>query len=104
MPKHYHRMLPRWPQVRLAPDEETGLTTADLAERDRVDGQIPSCQLGGWERFHKLVTDVRFERESFAFRGQRRYDWDLIPSLARGAAGGTFRKEDSEFYLESFRR
>jgi hypothetical protein len=88
----------------LEPDEEARLSADHRAERDRVDGQIPACQLGGWGKFHKLVTDGRFERDSFAFRGQRRYDWDLVPSLARGAAGGTFTRDDSQFHLESFRR
>ena len=104
MPKDYHRYLPRWPKTLLEREEELKLPRTHHAARAHIDGSIPACTLGSWEQFHKLVRDPRFERERYAFRGQRRYDWDLVPSLARGGAGGTFTAEDSRLYLDSFRR
>ena len=46
----------------------------------------------------------RFTRDEFIFRGQQRYDWDLIPSLARNTKNGVCSHKQIKDCLESFRR
>lgn len=54
-----------------------------------IDGRIPSCQVGSWEEFDKLVKEYSDNdvEGNYVFRGQRHYKWQLQPTLDRYSDG-----------------
>ncbi|MCW5321597.1 FRG domain-containing protein [Verminephrobacter aporrectodeae subsp. tuberculatae] len=48
-------------------------------------GFIPVARLGSWQDFSKLLEHKFFNRPGveFIFRGHRRFDWELTPTLGR---------------------
>ncbi len=49
---------------------------------------VHETALESWEQFHNVVTYKRWRKLAFAYRGQRRNDWLLRPSLARLSTKG----------------
>ncbi len=89
----YHPTLPAFPEF----------GTGDPA----VDGLIPSARVKNWKRFESIISQPFFkDRENdFIFRGQRRYDWQLIPTLGRvsATASGAINPARAEEHLAEFR-
>lgn len=73
---------------------------------DKIDGRIPVTRLESWRDFTNLLEDPFFNRPGvqLAFRGHRRYDWSLMPSLGRLSAAGIVTKQIADRQLEAFRR
>ncbi len=73
---------------------------------DNVNGRIPVTRLERWQEFSELLESNFFNRPKVqsVFRGHRRYDWGLDPTLARIPESGIIDKELAEVQLEYFRR
>lgn len=67
------------------------LWTADVSSKrfevlaDDVSGRIPVTKLESWKNFTDLLDDPFFNRSGiqYVYRGHRRYDWALTPTLGR---------------------
>ena len=72
---------------------------------DTQSGRIPVTRLESWREFASLLDSPFFNRPGvqLVFRGQRRWDWSLNPSLARVTDNGLITKESAERQLERFK-
>lgn len=73
---------------------------------DSVSGRIPVTRLEHWQDLSKLLEAPFFNRPDtkLVFRGHRRYDWGLMPTLARIPSSGIITEELARKQLEQFRR
>lgn len=73
---------------------------------DKVSGRIPVTRLDNWRQFAGLLEDGFFNRPGtqFVFRGHRRYDWSLLPTLGRISSNGIVTEELAAAQMELFRR
>ena len=72
---------------------------------DNISGRIPVTRLESWRDLQKFLDSPDFSAQDgeLVFRGQRRYNWDLAPTLARIGSGGDVSEEVAEKMLELFR-
>jgi len=73
---------------------------------DEVNGRIPVTRLEHWQDFTRLLEAPFFNRPKtqLVFRGHRRFDWGLMPTLARIPESGIIDKELADTQLDYFRR
>ncbi|NWH04116.1 FRG domain-containing protein [Desulfobacter latus] len=73
---------------------------------DRLSGRIPATRLERWQDFSELLESDLFNTNGvqFTFRGHRRYDWSLLPTLGRLTENGIVSAELAEKQLDLFRR
>lgn len=67
--------------------------------------RIPAITLDCWSEFFNLLQSDFFSTryEQFVFRGQRRLDWGLMPTLGRLAKNGIVTKELADEQLRRFK-
>lgn len=90
-PSSYYLSLPEWPKL-------------GIGEED-IDGLIPTCRVKSWQRFeyalgHKLLNPPGAE---LIFRGQRRHEWQLTPTLGRYSKSGVVEVKRAEEQKREFR-
>lgn len=73
---------------------------------DKVSGRIPVVRLERWQDFSALLESSFFKRPKtqLVFRGHRRYDWGLEPTLARVTESKIVDKDLATDQIEYFRR
>jgi hypothetical protein len=73
---------------------------------DDINGRIPVTRLEHWREFSELLESNFFNRTKTQniFRGQKRFDWSLAPSLARIPASGIIDRPLAKSQLNYFRR
>lgn len=73
---------------------------------DEINGRIPTTRLEHWRDFSELLESNFFNRPKtqFVFRGHRRFDWNLSPSLARIPESGIIDRLLADNQLQYFRR
>jgi len=73
---------------------------------DNVSGRIPVTRIDNWRDFTALLEHDFFNRADvqLAFRGQRRYDWELAPSLGRLSVSGIITADLAQQQLSLFRK
>lgn len=73
---------------------------------DRLSGRIPVTRLERWQDFSDLLESDFFNTNGvqFIFRGHRRYDWSLLPTLGRLTENGIVSAELADKQLGLFRR
>lgn len=73
---------------------------------DQISGRIPVTRLEHWRDFPDLLESSFFSRidTQFIFRGQRRYDWQMIPTLARIKSNDIVTEELANQQLVMFRK
>ncbi len=73
---------------------------------DEENGRIPVTRIESWREFSEILEHDFFNRAKtqLVFRGHRRYDWGLMPTLARIPESGIINRELAENQLEYFRR
>ncbi|MCS6245240.1 MAG: FRG domain-containing protein [Opitutus sp.] len=73
---------------------------------DATSGRIPATRIENWREFTSLIEDPFFNRSGvhLVYRGQRRYDWGLTPTLGRLMENGIVTKELADEQLAKFRR
>jgi hypothetical protein len=95
MDDSYFEKIPKWS------DSPRFSITADT-----LSGRIPVTRIDSWREFANLLEDEFFNKPKiqYAFRGHRRYDWGLLPSLGRVSDDGIVTKQLAQDQLELFRR
>ncbi|MDE3959117.1 FRG domain-containing protein, partial [Glaesserella parasuis] len=73
---------------------------------DEISGRIPVLKVKDWKTFIDLINQPFFKEggSELIYRGQRRYDWGLVPNIARNSKTSLFSETLSEFQLANFRR
>ncbi len=89
--RKYYKSVTIWPKFEIAGDE--------------IDGNIPSSCVKNWQHFHQVLKDPFFNRSEceLVYRGQRRFDWGLTPTLARYNDAGVFTDDVANRQVENFR-
>lgn len=90
-PPAYHLSLPEWPKLGLG--------------QENIDGLIPTCRVKSWQRFesalgNKLLNPPGAE---LIYRGQRRHEWQLTPTLGRYSNSGVVDVKRAEQQKREFR-
>lgn len=98
MPSRHYTGVPNWPDFSF---REAG-----------EDGLVPVCVVNNWRQFQKVLLEKKFDSEDeLIFRGQRRFDWGLVPSLGRyskkstadATSSGAISEELAQKHIERFR-
>ena len=73
---------------------------------DELSGRIPVTRLESWRAFTDLLESDFFNRTSvqLVFRGHRRFDWSLMPTLGRLTTNGIVTQALADNQLERFKR
>ncbi|HEJ5055351.1 FRG domain-containing protein [Pseudomonas aeruginosa] len=73
---------------------------------DKHSGRIPVTRLESWRDYTELLESPFFNRLGIQliFRGQRRSDWSLMPTLGRLSDNGIVTEELAASQLERFKR
>jgi len=73
---------------------------------DDIHGRIPVTKVKSWREFTNLLEDDFFNRSDFQliFRGHRRFDWPLMPTLARFTENGIVTEKLADKQLEAFKK
>jgi hypothetical protein len=73
---------------------------------DNVSGRVPVTRIASWRKLPDLLEDSFFNRPKtqLIYRGHRRYDWPLTPSLGRFDPRNIITEDVAEAQLRLFRR
>ena len=73
---------------------------------DELSGRIPVTRLESWRDFTNLLESDFFNRHGvqLVFRGHRRHDWGLMPTLGRVTTNGIITEVLAEGQLDRFKR
>ena len=73
---------------------------------DAINGRIPVTRLESWREFTDLLESDFFNRPGvqLVFRGHRRFDWSLMPTLGRLTTNGIVTEELAQAQLDRFKR
>ena len=73
---------------------------------DELSGRIPVTRLESWRDFRNLLESDFFNRHGvqLVFRGHRRHDWGLMPTLGRVTTNGIITEVLAEDQLDRFKR
>lgn len=73
---------------------------------DAISGRIPVTRIERWQDFSTLLESSFFNQNGtqLVFRGHRRYDWSLLPTLGRLTENGIISDELANQQLELFRK
>lgn len=94
----YFEKIPLW--------STSSVTTRFEIMADEISGRIPVTRLESWRNFADLLEDDFFNRVGvqLAFRGHRRFDWSLMPTLGRLPTSGIVSEELAQDQLAFFKR
>ncbi|MGE0200781.1 MAG: FRG domain-containing protein [Candidatus Melainabacteria bacterium] len=88
--RKYYKSVPKYPKFEIFNNKE--------------DGALPVSCLRGWRDFEKAIfNDFSSEDFKHIFRGQRRFNWALTPSIARYSEAGVYTKKDLERQVKGFK-
>ncbi len=73
---------------------------------DAINGRIPVTRLESWREFTDLLESDFFNRPGvqLVFRGHRRFDWSLMPTLGRLTTNGIVTEQLARAQMERFKR
>jgi len=94
----YWEKIPLWNNAN--PEQSFDITS------DAFSGRIPVTRLEHWRDFSSLLESPFFNRvdTQFIFRGHRRFDWEMTPTLARLTQNGIVTEDIAQRQLEMFRK
>lgn len=77
-----------------------------VSKNDEINSRIPLLRVNSWKKFIDLLSTNFFQENisELIFRGQRRYDWGLMPNIARNSDNGLFTQELMENQLSNFKK
>ena len=87
----YWETLPEWPSF-------------DLGDKD-IDGLVPVTRVTCWKGYQEALSEDFFNRPGaeLIYRGHRRHDWQLTPTLGRYAESGVIQPKQAQVQLDEFR-
>lgn len=94
----YFEQIPHW--------NADGNTKRFEVMADAVSGRIPVTRLESWRDFTDLLESDFFNRPGvqLVFRGHRRFDWSLMPTLGRLTTNGIVTEPLAQAQLDRFKR
>lgn len=94
----YFEQIPQW-------TADSGTNRFEIMA-DAVSGRIPVTRLESWREFTDLLESDFFNRHGvqLVFRGHRRYDWSLMPTLGRLTTNGIVTEQLAQAQLDRFKR
>ena len=94
----YFSQIPLW--------SADGQTKRFEVMADELSGRIPVTRLESWRDFTQLLESDFFNRHGvqLVFRGHRRHDWGLMPTLGRVTTNGIITEALADDQLDRFRR
>lgn len=94
----YFEKIPRWTRDSAAKRFES--------MADESSGRIPVTRLESWRDFTDLLESDFFNRPGvqLVFRGHRRFDWSLMPTLGRLTTNGIVTEALADAQLDRFKR
>lgn len=94
----YFSKLPRW--------NADGMTKRFEVMADELSGRIPVTLLESWRDVTQLLESDFFNRPGvqLVFRGHRRHDWNLMPTLGRVTTNGIVSEALATAQLDRFKR
>jgi hypothetical protein len=97
-PSDYFEQIPQW-----SADDRTKRFEIMA---DAISGRIPVTRLEFWRDFTDLLESDFFNRHGvqLVFRGHRRYDWSLMPTLGRLTTNGIVTEQLAQAQLDRFKR
>lgn len=97
-PSDYFEQIPLW--------STAGPTKRFEIMADGLSGRIPVTRLKSWRDFTNLLESEFFNRPGvqLVFRGHRRYNWGLMPTLGRLSPNGIVTEKLAHDQLERFKR
>jgi hypothetical protein len=97
-PSDYFDQVPLW-----APDSTT--KRFEITS-DELSGRIPVTRMESWRDFTNLLESDFFNQPGvqLVFRGHRRFDWSLMPTLGRLTTNGIVTETLAQAQLERFKR
>lgn len=97
-PSDYFEQIPQW--------SADGSAKRFEIMADAVSGRIPVTRLESWRDFTELLESDFFNRHGvqLVFRGHRRFDWSLMPTLGRLTTNGIVTEQLAQAQLERFKR
>lgn len=97
-PAAYFEKIPLWS------DGSTAKCFEIMA--DELSGRIPVTRLDSWRDFTNLLESDFFNRPGvqLVFRGHRRFDWSLMPTLGRLTTNGIVTEALANAQLKRFKR
>lgn len=92
----YFEAIPEW---------KAGQDDNFIALSDPISGRIPVARVSHWKKLADALDDGFFNTTNVqqVFRGHRRFDWGLTPSLARLSTASIISEETAYRQLELFR-
>ncbi|HAV1656898.1 FRG domain-containing protein [Enterobacter hormaechei] len=98
IPDNYWDKIPKWNSD--LPQQSFVITA------DEFSGRIPVTRLDDWHDFTHLLESDFFNQHNvqLVFRGHRRFDWSMTPTLGRVTLNGIVTKELAERQLTLFRK
>jgi hypothetical protein len=90
--RHHIKLVPEWPAFAVTGDE--------------VSGRVPVTRITSWKSLPELLENLFFNRRKtqLIYRGHRRYDWPLTPSLGRFDERRIITEEVAAAQIRLFRR
>lgn len=90
--------IPHWNQ--------DGATKRFEVMADKFSGRIPVTRLESWRAFTDLLESEFFNGPGvqLVFRGHRRFDWSLMPTLGRLTTNAIVTEQLAQAQLERFKR
>jgi len=88
----YFTDIPYWPDFTIKNDE--------------VSGRVPVTKVASWRALSEILENEFFNRRNaeLIYRGQRRYDWPIAPSLGREDPRHVVTKSVADIQLIQFRK
>lgn len=95
MDESYFEEIPHW-----------GESPRFAITADTISARIPVTRIENWRELAELLESSFFNKPKtqYVFRGHRRYDWSLLPTLGRVPANGIVTKTLADQQLLLFRR
>jgi hypothetical protein len=89
--RKYYKSLSKWPLFDIP--------------GNNIDGNIPSTFVKDWQHFQNILKEPFFSGHNgkLIYRGQRRFDWGLVPTIARYNDAGIFTDQDAKIQIENYR-
>lgn len=99
--RNHFEQIPLWAAVDRKKEQKCFEVTSD-----EFSGRIPVTRLESWREFTELLESDFFNRPGvqLVFRGHRRFDWSLMPTLGRLTTNGIVTEQLAQAQLERFKR
>ena len=99
--RNHFEQIPLWAAVDRKKEQKCFEVTSD-----EFSGRIPVTRLESWREFTELLESDFFNRHGvqLVFRGHRRYDWSLMPTLGRLTTNGIVTEQLAQAQLDRFKR